>query len=268
MFTDFSLDKSKVRQSFSNAAKTYDDLAGLQRKVGLALLNMIDNDHKINTESIADIGCGTGFLTREIQSVLLPKNLLAVDIALPMVQTTQSKLSHLKNVQYICADAEFLPLPDHSIDQIYSSLALQWCQNLDAVFSGFKQSLKPNGQMYFSTFGAKTLKELKQAWAEVDDYQHVNDFYTKNELIDFLAQSGFRHIKVEVKNYPSNYPSVMALMRELKGIGAHNVLSGRHKGFTGKDKMRKMIAAYEKNQLTTSVSATYEVIFVSASTST
>lgn len=256
-----SIDKNKVRQSFSSAVKTYDGLATLQRKVGLELLNNGVLNQFCADNIILDVGCGTGFFTQKIESKIIPTQIIALDIALSMVQATKTKL---KKIDAICADAEYLPLLDDSVDKVVSNLALQWCENLDDVFNGFKKVLKQDGRLFFSTFGPATLQELKQSWAEVDDYTHVNDFYSVDQLNIFLQQAGFNDIKIETKSYQSTYPAVMDLMKELKGIGAHNILSGRNRKMTSKTKMQNMLNAYEKYRVNSLIPATYEVIYISA----
>ena len=258
-----AIDKNKVRDSFASAANTYDELAVLQRQVGLDLLARfaIDSaDHRV-----VDVGCGTGFLTQQVMSKGLVKQMLAIDIALSMVQMTQAKLLATDAVKTVCADAENLPLQKQSVDKIVSNVALQWCQNLPGVFSGFKQVLKKQGRLVFSTFGPGTLQELKQAWAAVDDYSHVNEFYSADELLVFLQQAGFNNIQIESKYYQSNYQTVLDLMRELKGIGAHNVLAGRNRQTTSKRSLQNMIEAYEAYRFNGMIPASYEVVFVSAS---
>ncbi len=263
------IDKNKVRKSFSIVAETYDGLATLQRKAGLALLTTFPlNNFNSDDENsvIVDIGCGTGFLTQELLKNTDVQQLIAIDIAYSMLKKSKSKLKQDKDVKFICADAESLPLLNQSVDKVYSNLALQWCQNLTAVFDGFNSALRKQGQLVFSTFGPATLQELKQAWSEVDTLTHVNEFFTVEALTVFLQTSGFKDIQIQSKLYQSNYPTVIDLMRELKGIGAHNVLSGRNKKTTTKTQMQNMIDVYEKHRSNGLIPATYEVILISAKT--
>jgi len=205
------LDKARIRQSFAAASVTYDSVAGLQRTVGKELLDSIDATKLVGT--LLDLGCGTGFLTGELLAYSNHETTIALDIALSMLQTTQDKLADKRNVIYVCADAEQLPLAGQSIDSVFSNLALQWCRNLEAVFSGIKRTLKPDGQLVFSTFGPQTLKELKSAWAAVDNYNHVNAFYNETQLKQFLQQAGFKNSRIKSKLYTSRYDSVIPFGR-------------------------------------------------------
>lgn len=255
------LDKGKVRQSFAAASTTYDAVAELQRAVGKRLLDRIAGDNPAGT--LLDLGCGTGFVTSGLLLHGMP--VIALDIALPMLKVTKNKLAGAPDVGYICADAEQLPFAEQSVDCVFSNLALQWCVNLDAVFIDIKRVLKPDGKLTFSTFGPKTLQELKAAWAEVDDYNHVNDFYSEQQVTDFLKQAGFTAITTDTYQYAPTYASVWDLMRELKHIGAHNVMAGRNKKMTSKNRMQRMIAAYRQSSAGSVIPATFEVIMVQAS---
>ncbi len=261
-----SFDKPKLRQAFSDASATYDSVAQLQRTVGQALLNVADTDYLSGT--LLDLGCGTGFLTCELLALSGYRSIIALDIAMPMLHTTQRKLLDNDQVQYVCADAEALPLDAQSIDHVFSNLALQWCNHLDTAFNELRRVLKPAGQLAFSTFGTSTLQELKAAWATVDDYRHVNDFYHQHDIRCFLQQAGFVDINLSSTTYLPRYASVTALMRELKSIGAHNVLASRNKQLTTKRAMQNMIAAYQlacaNEPIDTPIMATFEVITVTA----
>lgn len=256
------LDKSKIRQSFSAASTSYDGVAGLQRTVGKSLLAAVDTA-TLNGR-VLDIGCGTGFLTGELLALSPGLSVVALDIALPMLQTARRKLLGNADVHYVCADADALPLAERSIDHVFSNLALQWCSRPATVFDDIRRVLKPGGQLAYSTFGPQTLQELKAAWARVDSYSHVNAFYRPEELRCFLQQAGFRDINIASKSYLPRYESVPALMRELKGIGAHNVLAGRNRHITTKTAMHNMIAAYQRTSVGSGITATFDVITVTA----
>lgn len=261
MSRDSRLDKSKIKRSFAAAAGSYDDLAALQRHVGLTLLEKYPLQRAAGM--VLDVGCGTGFLTRHLAVDRARQSLVALDIALPMLQFSRQKNADLP-AHYICADAEKMPFAARCVQQIYSNLALQWCQDLSAVFSDFKRMLNGGGQLVFATFGPDTLRELKAAWAAVDEFAHVNEFYAPDQIIGFLREAGFKAISSDAVIYRSSYPSVMALMRELKGIGAHNVNLARNRKPTTRQQLQRMIGRYEQHMADSGVIASYEIIFIRA----
>lgn len=255
------LDKTKIRGSFAQAATTYDAAADLQKRVGQSLLTQILARNLSGV--VLDVGCGTGFLINGLAELADCEQIIGLDIALPMLQKTRQKITADK-LGLLCADAEFLPLSAQTVDCIVSNLALQWCENLEGVFADFKRVLKPDGQLSFSTFGGQTLQELKNAWATVDTYSHVNHFYNVDEISNFLQQAGFQQIRIESHCYLPHYPSVFALMRELKAIGAHNITRGRRKTITGKATLYAMISEYEGLRSEGLIPATFEIITVTA----
>jgi malonyl-CoA O-methyltransferase len=261
VLADSLFDKKDVRKAFSQAVSSYDAMAALQRTAGKDLLKYERIERLTGT--VLDIGCGTGFLTGELLNSLNCQQLIALDLALPMIKATRKKYSAVTNLQYLCADAEWLPLADNVVDRVFSNVALQWCQDLSAVFAEITRILKPNGSLVFSTFGCQTLQELKQAWASVDNFSHVNEFYNDEQIRESLSALGYQEIVITEKVHTSHYDSVMALMRELKGIGAHNVMAGRNHNMTGKSKMQAMINYYETLQVNNKIPATFEIINVS-----
>ncbi|MGR8978926.1 MAG: malonyl-ACP O-methyltransferase BioC [Gammaproteobacteria bacterium] len=259
------LDKANIKQAFSAASATYDGVAHLQRAVAVGLLYPVSLENLAGT--ILDVGCGTGFLTEQLlASAPNLEEIIALDLALPMLQTSrlklgnQRELSFSKPVNYVCADAERLPLADHSLDGLFSNLALQWCHPVEKVMTEIKRVLKPGSPLVFSTFGPATLGELKSAWAEADSFKHVNDFYSAEQLRFILEQLHFSDIRITGQHKISRYDSVNTLMKELKQIGAHYVSGGRNKKLTTKTQFHRMAAAYEKCRSGGLIPATFDII--------
>ena len=253
-------EKQRIRRAFANASGHYNEFAQLQRMVAGKVLAHSQMDSLQGR--ILDIGCGTGFLTQHLRQCGGYQHLIALDMALPMLHKARQGLG--QSVSYLCADAEALPIKNASLDVVFSSLALQWCLDLPAALADFRRVLKPGGRLVFATFGAQTLSELKHAWAAVDSYRHVNDFYTSQQLRDFLTADAWRNVFIEQQVCCSHYTSVSHLMTELKGLGAKSVTGGKNPHLTSKRALRQMIAAYPTCAMTGGIRASFEIIWVKA----
>ncbi|MGI9295700.1 MAG: malonyl-ACP O-methyltransferase BioC [Pseudomonadales bacterium] len=258
------LDKNWVARSFSRAAASYDDAAHLQRRVGDLLLDCAPAlEGRQHTQSLLDLGSGTGFFTAALQEKYRPDRLLSVDIAEGMLHHAQSTSVVTAN-NYLCSDAEMLPFRDQSIAAICSNLMVQWC-DLATVLSECWRVLKPNGKLSFSTLGPNTLQELRAAWAEVDNYVHVNRFVAHADVQSILQAGGWQVDVCVAHGLRLQYASFRELSGELKALGAHNVNTGRPKGLLGKNKFNRLCTAYEQfRDPEQKLPASYEVILVQA----
>lgn len=250
-------DKSQVADSFSRAAASYDGVAALQRRVGHQLLAYADCRWQ---GRVLDLGSGTGYFTRILADQPAIEQLVALDLAPGMLQYARDRRGHDK-IQWLCADAEALPLRAGSLDGAYSSLAIQWCDDAPRLFHELQRALKPGALLAFATLGPRTLWELREAWAQVDDFVHVNGFEPRHQLLQALA-GRFRVEAFETEEIVLRYPDLRGLTDELKGIGAHNLNAGRNRGLSGRQRIRAFRDAYEQFRGEDGLlPATYEVYY-------
>ncbi len=266
------LQKSLIRSNFERASGSYDEAALLQREVADRMLEQFEYTN-ITPERILDVGTGTGYCARGLESRFNKSSVIALDLAQSMLgearRQAESKSRWFQKLKpgssshhFLCADTMQLPLADQSIDLIFSNFTLQWCQDLQALFHEFRRVLRPGGLLTFSTLGTDTLTELRQSWAEVDGQIHVNHFVDLHDVGDLLLYSGFEEPVTSVDRFELTYPDVMALMRDLKGLGATNTNEGRSRGLTGKEKIRRLERAYRELQGGADrISATWEVVY-------
>lgn len=257
----FHLDKLRVAQSFSKAAETYDSVAQLQRDVGDRLFRQHLPASGTDTKGkvVVDLGCGTGCFTEQLQQRFSGSDILGLDIAEGMLRYARDHKAQAAN--WLCGDAESLPLADRSVDIMFSSLAIQWCENTEALFMEIKRVLKPGGRFYFTTLGPKTLFELKQAWQKVDGNVHVNRFFSEDLVKQGIHDAGLELVSWECQDRVLYYPQLKNLTHELKALGAHNVNQGKPTGLTGRSRLQHFRAAYESFRQSEGLPATYEVYY-------
>jgi malonyl-CoA O-methyltransferase len=254
------LDKKKVAQSFSRAASTYDSVAQLQRDIGSQLFTHLPND--LPAEAVVlDVGSGTGFFTRQLIARYKAAQIVGLDIAEGMLNYAAAQQA---GASWLCADAESLPLADNSADIIFSSLAIQWCNHLPQLLRELARVLKPGGKIYIATLGPGTLHELKAAWQCVDNYVHVNQFQSAQQVTAAVDQTPLAMDKLQQENRTLYYAQLSELTRELKSLGAHNVNAGKPEGLTGRARVLAFKNAYEVFRTAQGLPATYEVIYLTA----
>jgi malonyl-CoA O-methyltransferase len=260
----FRLDRRAVARAFDRASSGYDAAAALQERVRNELLDRL-GELRIEPQTVLDLGAGTGHAARALKR-RYPKALVtAVDIAPGMLERARAQSRWLRRFERVRADAYSLPFRDRAFDLVFSSLMLQWCDDLDAAFSEIARVLAPGGLLLFSTFGPGTLAELREAWsASGAPGNHVNHFFDPHALGSALMHAGLAEPVLDVDRIVMRYPDTLALMRELKAIGAHNVTQGRARGLTGRQRLAAMAKAYETQRRDGSLPATWEVIHASS----
>lgn len=255
------IDCKKRRSSFEKSADTYDLAAVLQREIGGRLLQRLDYV-KLDPVRVLDLGAGTGYITKALLQRYPKAHLIAVDIALNMLKKTAKHGSWLRKPSVICASAESLPFQTDSFDLVISNLMFQWCEDLPLVFSGINRILTSNSLFTFSTFGPDTLRELRLSWNEVDGYGHTSLFVDMHDVGDALMQAGFQQPVVDMETMTVTYPTLLALMKDLKNIGASNASVDRNRGLTGRGAFKALEKAYEPFKTDDGLyPLTYEVIY-------
>ena len=177
-----------------------------------------------------------------------------------MLQAAKKHSTWRKPFQRVCAEARALPLPDHSVDVLYSNLCFQWVDDLAPLFNECARVLKPGGLLVFSTFGPDTLKELRAAWASADQQSHVSRFLDMHDVGDALLASGLRDPVLDVDRYTLTYSEPKMLLRELKGLGATHADRARDHHLTGKQHYHRMLQTYDAMRVEGRIPATWEVV--------
>jgi malonyl-CoA O-methyltransferase len=263
--------KNNIQAHFNHAAVSYDEAAVLQRTVATDVIERLTLT-TTNPKTILDMGAGTGILTKKVIAEYPKANIIAMDLSENMLTRAQQNLDNihlldkLKSIfkpnqkTFICADANSIPLADNTIDLIVSNLMLQWCDDLDKVLAEFRRVLKPDALLMVTSFGPDTLKELRKAWAEVDDQEHVNTFIDMHDFGDALIRNGFGQPVMDVEHFTLTYQKPIGVLKDLKAIGATSASKARRTGLMGKNHFASMLNAYEKQRSNNLIPATYEVI--------
>lgn len=258
-------DQARVRRAFDIAAENYEQFAVLQNEVCKRLLDKLDIV-KIRPEFILDAGAGTGSAIPALLDRYRKAQLVALDLSENMLNKSARHGGIFRSPHLVCADIEHLPFVDNSFDLVFSSLSMQWCNDLNAALVEAKRVLKPGGLFVFTTFGPDTLKELRYSWSRVDERHHVNQFIDMHDIGDALLQDGFAEPVMEAEIMTVTYSTVDQIMHDLKAIGANVTANSPQKnqmgrGLAGKSILHTVRLAYEQFRRNDLLPASYEIIY-------
>lgn len=239
--------KQQVARQFSRAAHSYDQAASIQQQAINHLMQQMPDPldgHWL------DIGCGTGaafapLLERGVTHIS------GVDLAEGMLQFIEQRLtSHPRQhaIETVLADADALPFNDNSRDGIFSSLMLQWSENPQRTLSEWQRVIKPGGIMAIATLLPGTQQEMIDAWQQIDQRPHVNQFATRQQLLAICEQLQLQRVSEQQQCLMEHYDSLNTLLRSLKAIGATNVNAGRKNGLGGRTALKQLNQVYPRSQ--------------------
>jgi malonyl-CoA O-methyltransferase len=244
------LDTPLVRRRFSRAADTYANAAVVQREVGNRLLERFDV-MKIAPQTILDVGCGPGTHTSALRARFPEANVVAIDHAQAMVERASPASSGIvaklarafgntAREPGIVADMTKLPIKHGTADVLWSNFALQWANDLPALFAEWNRALKVDGVLMFTMPGPDTLIELRRAVTQALP-SRVSSLYVHTDLHDIgdmLVHAGFADPVMDMEVITLEYKTTDALWADLRAQGAMSAVatSQAHGGATERGK--------------------------------
>jgi SAM-dependent methyltransferase len=171
----------------------------------------------------------------------------------------------------IGADEETLPFAAGSLDLVTSALALQFVNDLPGTLIQIRRALKPDGLLLAALVGGESLAELREAIAAAESEieggisPRVAPFADVRELGALLQRAGFALPVVDNERLVVRYDSVFALMRDLRRMGATNVLRERRRKPLKRTTLQAMAEIYDRrfSDQDGRVRASFEIIWLS-----
>lgn len=254
-----------VRRAFEQAAESYDQAADIQRRVAEQLAQYLDRvlpDAALPAH-VLDLGAGTGYGQKLLTARCPEAQCLELDLAHTMLLVARRNRGEEQGLA-VCADLAQIPIRAQWADLVWSSLTLQWANDLEQALSQIHRCMAPQGLLHFSTLVPGSLRELDQAFAAADNYRHVNRFQDEKQVRHALAAASFELLHMTQLPLVAEYPDLAGVLRALRAIGARRVTQEGLPGLMGKARWRAVTAAYEAQRRDGMLPATYEVLYVTA----
>src|SRR5437588_41245 len=139
----FRLDRAQLRASFDRASASYESASELQTRVATELLERLAAFDFLPAVVLA-LGAGPGRLTRELKRRYRRALVIAPDLSAGMLREALRHQRPWRRFERVSGDALRLPLADASVDVVFSSLMLQWCEPLSAALAEVRRVLEPD----------------------------------------------------------------------------------------------------------------------------
>jgi malonyl-CoA O-methyltransferase len=270
------LDTQLVCKRFDRAARTYADAAVVQCEVGKRLLERFDV-MRIAPAAILDVGCGPGTHTAALSARFPEATVTAVDhspamvaLAVPPAATGSGLLARFtglakrSRIRGLVSDMRALPLPREHADVLWSNFALQWANDLPALFAEWSRVLRVGGVIMFTAPGPDTLIELRRALNKAGEAadSRVQRFTDLHDMGDMLIHAGFADPVMDMEVITLEYANAAALWRDLKAQGATNSMQTRPLGLLTPRRLRVIEAALDSaRKLDGPIRISVEVIY-------
>ena len=164
-------------------------------------------------KKLIDVACGTGDLGKlYLDSVGANQKILCVDPNKGMIKKGKSKLKKYKNIKWIIASAENLPIQDNSCDYYTIGFGLRNTKNLNKALSEAYRILKPGGRylcLEFSKIENSNLNSFYKNYSklipligkivvgEKEPYEYliksINNFINQPQLINLMEKNKFQN---------------------------------------------------------------------------
>ena len=255
--TQSAIEPARVAKLFAHPLR----VAGsgfLRREISNRMQERLDY-LKISPKAVLDAGCGTGEDLLSLQQRYTQAQMIGVDISTAMLAETKASMATArsclhrwiskllrKNVpQLLQTDVGAVPLHDASIDLLWSNLALHWHPNPAQVFAEWYRLMRTEGALMFSCFGTDTFKELRDAFALIDDAPHTLAFVDMHDVGDRLVHAGFPSPIMDREIITVTYETPQDLFADVRAFGG-NPLIQRRRGALSRAQGMQIKRALEK----------------------
>ena len=220
--------KGLVENVFDQVYDQYDLMndfmsLGIHRLWKKDLINIMNASQN---KKLIDVACGTGDIAKLfLNYVNKDSEVTCVDPNKSMIQKGKEKLNQFKNLSWIIAHAEKLPIRSNSFDFYTISFGLRNTKNLDNALKEAYRVLKPGGRylcLEFSKIQNTSLNFFYKSYSklipsigkfivgEKEPYEYliksIENFINQEELIDLMNKHKFQ--KCFYRNFSNGIVSI------------------------------------------------------------
>lgn len=173
-------------------------------------------------EAVVDVACGTGVAARAAAAQVGPSGrVTGVDLDPAMIEVARrASEAAMLRVQWHCASAEQLPLPDQAFDACFCIQGLQFFPDRARALAEMRRVLKSTGRLVTSTWAslpscvgyAALIGALERQGVDTAAPRKAFSFGDPGDLHRAAAQAGYRSVEVYTEDGFGRCPSVEAFV--------------------------------------------------------
>ena len=210
--------KSKLVNSvFSEVYKKYDFMNdimsfGIHRVWKEKFINWMNPAPKT---SLIDVATGTGDIAKLFMKRINENGkVICVEPNTDMLKQGKSKLRKFKNIEWLNASAENIPVKESSFDYYSISYGIRNVTDINTTLKEAFRILKPGGRfmcLEFSKINNEILNSIYKQYSKViprigklivgseEPYKYlvesIEDFYSQEQLVELMIKNGFSNVE-------------------------------------------------------------------------
>lgn len=214
------------QSTFVSADQTRADLAEfIDRQMNPLGLQAMNGLELLEGQTVLDIGCGAGqTLIQLADRVGSAGRVIGIDIAPHVLSLARIRTQDRPRILVLQADAAQLPIPEQSLDALYSRFGVMFFAQPVQAFCNLRRALRPNGRIAFVCWRGTLENELDAAPLEAaglasDESPHAS-FASATVINRVLHGAGFSQITVRPFDADVSCGGVAETLEVVTRVGA------------------------------------------------
>lgn len=189
-----------IMNTFEFDGKKYKSASRHQKEWGNDLISQLSLS---GNETILDLGCGDGILTKRLSLLVPSGNVLGIDASANMVETAKTLCEN--NLEFARMDMNEMNF-EHAFDLIFSNAALHWVKNHKRLLTNAHKALKIHGEILWDFGGAGNcanfLEVIQRKMSETKYAKYFLDFAwpwfmpSKSQYVELISTIGFSSYEI------------------------------------------------------------------------
>ncbi len=167
--------------------------------------NVLEKVDNLENLFILDVGCGPGFLARELASRSLKNEVIGIDTSTIAVKMARKNTKSLKNVSFVIGSVVKLPFPKDYFDIVICKDTLHHFSNVKTAIKEMFRVVKPGGFLYIHDLRRDVpnylLKRVTPPHSITEKliFYSTRAAYTKEELNSILRKLGIKKFHIATR---------------------------------------------------------------------